>query len=404
MAVIEVAAGAGLPANKYSNRRGKYGQFHVIGYLQVDNKLNNNCASRLVFYGYVSYPATMGIVRKIAMLPVWLLQVFGQSKSFAANPLLGNAWLNRLGLHAIRLTVAHAMRRVRQAFIAPFVGSAHRAEFWRNGFVVVEDFLPAGQLDEICKEITQHASGLEIRECVQGDTLTHRILLDENSLKQLPAITHLVDNRKFRHLLNYVAASFKRPLYYIQRTRNGHNTGTPDPQKALHSDTFHPTMKAWFFLDDVTIDMGPFTYVPGSHRLTTGRLKWEYRQSIRAHELDNSYSRRGSLRADDKDLKAMGYPTRKTFAVRKNTLVVADTHGFHCRGQAEGKASRLEIWAYCRTNPFSPFPGLGLRWVSRLENHAARKYWAYKDKEAAKHNLPSSWHTVPGDAMFSDDN
>lgn len=357
----------------------------------------------LAFSVHVSYPASMKVVRNVAMSPVWLLQVFGQSKSFAANPLLGSVWLNRLGLHAIRLTTAHAMRRVRQAFIAPFVASAHRAEFWKNGFVVIEDFLPAGQLDDICKEITRHAAGLDVRECIQGDALTHRILLDEATIKQLPAITNLIENRKYRYLLNYVAASFKRPLYYIQRIRNNHNPGIADPQKTLHSDTFHPTMKAWFFLDDVTLDVGPFTYVPGSHRLTAGRLKWEYRQSIRAHELDNSYSQRGSLRVDAQDLKAMGLPTQKALAVRKNTLVVADTHGFHCRGQADGKATRLEIWAYCRTNPFSPFPGLGLRWTSRLENYVARRYWTYKDKEAAKRGLPSSWHTVPGNAMFSDD-
>jgi hypothetical protein len=346
----------------------------------------------------------MSVVRNVGMVPVWLLQIFGQSKSFAANPFLGNVWLNRLGLHVIRVGAGHAMRRVRQAFIAPLVEPAQRREFWQNGFVVVKDFLPAEQFDDICKEITEHASGLEVRECIQGDTLTHRILLDENTIEQLPAISHLVEGRKFRHLLNYVAASFKRPLYYIQRIRNSHNPGAPDPQKTLHSDTFHPTMKAWFFLDDVTLDMGPFTYAPGSHRLTFSRLKWEYRQSVRAHKLESSYSRRGSLRADDDDLEAMGYLPRKALAVSKNTLVVADTHGFHCRGQAQGKASRLEIWAYCRTNPFSPLPGLGLRWVSRMETKLARKHWVYKDNEAARRNLTSSWHIVPGESMFSNDN
>ena len=44
--------------------------------------------------------------------------------------------------------------------------------------------------------------------------------------------------------------------------------GPPDPQTALHADTFHPTVKAWLFLTDVAADAGPFTYVPGSHRLT----------------------------------------------------------------------------------------------------------------------------------------
>ena len=46
----------------------------------------------------------------------------------------------------------------------------------------------------------------------------------------------------------------------------------PDPQTDLHIDTFHPTVKAFYFLTDVADDEGPFVYVPGSHRLTDARF------------------------------------------------------------------------------------------------------------------------------------
>ena len=39
--------------------------------------------------------------------------------------------------------------------------------------------------------------------------------------------------------------------------------GLPDPQTDLHTDTFHPTVKAWLFLTDVAADAMPFVYVPG---------------------------------------------------------------------------------------------------------------------------------------------
>lgn len=344
----------------------------------------------------------VGIVRNIAMTPVWILQIFGQSKSFSANPVLGSIVLNRMGLHVARLVAAHALRRVRIAFISPFIPASQRQAFWRDGFVVVEDFLPGGQFTQLKAEIELNGSRLEARECTQGDTLTHRVLLDEGALTNLPVCRDLLDTPRYNQLLSFVAASFKRPLFYIQRIRNGHLEGDRDPQKNLHSDTFQPTMKAWLFLDDVPLENGPFTYVPGSHRLTRGRLKWEYAQSIRADELENIYSRRGSMRATDDDLEEMGYGPPKAFSVKKNTLVVADTHGFHCRGQAVGKASRMEIWAYSRINPYNPFPGIGSKWVSRLENRLAKAFWRQKDREAEKKGELSSWHLVPAEKMFDE--
>ena len=341
-------------------------------------------------------------MRKIAMTPVWILQIFGQTKSFVANPIIGSRTLNRLGLHAARLIAAHALRRVRITFITPFVPAAQRRAYWRDGFVAVEDFLPKEQFERLKTEINDHGRQLEVRECIQGDTLTHRVLLDDQTLIRLPVCRDVLEQRSFLRLQNFVAANFKRPLFYIQRIRNSHRKGNPDPQKNLHSDTFHPTMKAWLFLDDVPLENGPFTYVPGSHRLTWGRLKWEYNQSVNAGELGNIYSRRGSMRADGDDLKMMGLGAPTALAVRGNTLVVADTHGFHCRGPAVGQASRMEIWAYCRTNPYNPFPGTGSRWVSRLENRLAKMFWRRQDQDAAKKNRSSVWHLVPSEKMFDD--
>jgi hypothetical protein len=41
-------------------------------------------------------------------------------------------------------------------------------------------------------------------------------------------------------------------------------------------------------------------------------------------------------------------------------LVVADTCGFHARGDAVGRTVRVEIWAYSRRTPFLPWAGLDL--------------------------------------------
>jgi hypothetical protein len=339
----------------------------------------------------------MSFVKSLVLWPVWVLQVFGMSKSFRDNPVLGSPLLNRLGLHAARLVMAHAVTRLRLFTLAPLVDEGTRREFRRDGYLVIENFLPADDFQALEREV--RACRGEVRECIQGDTLTHRILLDDEALAAMPAVRRLVEDKRYERLLKYCAARLKRPLYYIQSIKNGYIEGGPDPQKVLHADTFHPTMKAWFFIDEVTADKGPFTYVRGSHRLTWARLKWEYRRSIQGAALGDGYSEKGSMRADAEDLAELGLPAPRGITAKPNTLVVADTHGFHRRGDALRRHRRLEIWAYSRTNPFNPLPGLGLKAFSRIEHRAARAWWRFEDERARRRNTLSSWHPVPAEKM-----
>ncbi len=131
-----------------------------------------------------------------------------------------------------------------------------------------------------------------------------------------------------------------------------------DPQMVLHQDTFHSTAKAWFFLEDVADDGCPFSYVPGSHKLTAKRLGWEYEQSLNARKHPMVYHARGSFRATLDDIERLDLPPPKRFAVSANTLVVADTYGFHARSPAKKAAFRVEIYASLRRNPFLPWVGL----------------------------------------------
>lgn len=339
----------------------------------------------------------MGKMRSALLMPVWIVQIFGTSKSFRDNPLIGSALLNRLGLHAARLVAGHAINRLRLWMLSPLADPAHRRQFREQGYLVIPNFLPKAEFAALERQV-RRARG-EVRECVQGDTLTHRILIDDEALAAMPALGSLFARPGFEALLKYCAARLKRPLYYVQSIKNGYVEGGPDPQKTLHSDTFHPTMKAWFFIDGVASDGGPFTYVPGSHRLSWARLRWEYQRSCRAKSLSDGYSEKGSMRASSEDLKALGLPEPIGLAVEANTLVVADTHGFHCRGPARPRTSRLEIWAYSRTNPFNPLPGFGFRFVSRIECRLAKHYWRWQDERAAKRNTISSWHLVASEKM-----
>jgi hypothetical protein len=170
----------------------------------------------------------------------------------------------------------------------------------------------------------------------------------------------LLETAAWKGLMAYVASTRSEPLYYIQTIFGGVVEGPPDPQLDLHSDTFQPSLKAWYFLTDVEEDGRPLTYVAGSHRLTDARVEWERKRSESVLREGDRLSQRGSFRVSANELAGLGLPEPTLFCVPANTLVVADTYGFHARGDADDPSVRVEIWAYCRRNPFLPWTGFDL--------------------------------------------
>ncbi|HEX3860417.1 MAG TPA: phytanoyl-CoA dioxygenase family protein [Stellaceae bacterium] len=314
-------------------------------------------------------------------MPFWLAQVFTQEKFFARNPVIGSRWLNELGLHTARVALACRLAERRRRHLARLIPAEDRAALDRDGFIIKRDFLPpeifAGLIGQI-KELRAPA-----REMVEGDTVTRHIALDPAVLDRAPAARHLLDMPQFRGLLHYAGASAAAPMIYLQTIFSGAIAGLSDPQTDLHTDTFHPTVKAWLFLTDVAADAMPFVYVPGSHRLTPERLAWERRMSIAAsrqpHETYRQPQHRLTRAISPDELHNLGLPPPRAIAVPANTLVVADTFGFHARGPSAQPTTRVEIWAFGRRNPFLPWTGLDPWSIAALGLRKPLFYWKSTD-------------------------
>lgn len=315
--------------------------------------------------------------------PFWLAALLTGAKSFADNPILGSERLNRAGLHVWRLKSAHRLAGWRRRRLARGVPSALKHEFDRDGFVVVPDVIPEGQFERLRSAIFE--AGLECRSHQQGDTITTRMPVGRELLRRVPALASLLESKRWKGLMAYVASTRAEPLYYVQAISGGAVDGPADPQLELHSDTFHPSLKAWLFLTDVPDDGRPLTYVAGSHRLSPERLAWEKRRSVEIASADR-LSQRGSLRVRPDELSGLGLPQPTHFAVPANSLVVADTCGFHARAGSDRRTLRIEIWAYSRRSPFLPWTGFDLlswrpiavrraEWLARLIDWLDQRGW-----------------------------
>jgi hypothetical protein len=312
------------------------------------------------------------------LFPWWIAQLATGAKAFSDNPVIGSPTLNRWGLHVARVRIAAALAASRRRRLERLVSKEDSTDLQQNGFVLRHSFLPAAEFEALRAE----ALGYEgpAREMLQGDTITRRMALDPQALRAMPHVHRLLGSPAWRGLTRYVGSFDSEPVTYIQSILSHVTESDPDPQTALHADTFHPTVKAWLFLTDVAEDEGPFVYVPGSHRMTPERLAWEKERSMRArHGLDR-LSSRGSLRIDEGELASLGLPCPKAFAVPANTLVVADTSGFHARGPALRPSTRVEIWAYGRRNPFLPWTGLDPLSVPGIAERRAPWAWAIRDR------------------------
>jgi len=325
-------------------------------------------------------------LQTVLLLPIWVLQLATTAKSFLDHPLIGSRRLNRMGLHRARVKVADGLCRWRRSRLARHVPIEWIDAFERHGFVVVENVVPPEDFPALRDALLN--THWDAREMVQGDAITRRIAIDPDMLEAVPEVKRLLDRKDINALFHYVASYRTTPLHYIQTIASKSGGVDPDPQEAVHADSFHASMKAWLFLRQVAVEDGPFTYVRGSHRFTPARLKWEHQRSLADPKTIDRLSARGSPRIDDAGLAQLNLEPAEALPVAENTLVVADTVGFHARGSASRSGERVEIWSYARRNPFFPWLGGDLLSLPGIAERRVGWLWALRDRLEAQIGQP----------------
>lgn len=307
------------------------------------------------------------------MTPWWreALDVVGARKDFTGR-VLGSPRLNRLGLHPARIVLSELCVSARRLPLRLRYG-ALPSTFHRDGVLVAEAFLPADVFAAVRNEARARAQEIAKRhprprriargfgaqrpfeggfDRFDGGTLNRFVAIDALT----PLAARAIRDPRLSALSAMSAGALPRPeRFWIYETIHGDEAAAPDLQKELHRDTFHSTIKLWLFLEDVRPEDGPFEYVVGSHRPTRSRLRWEHAQAC-ARTSPEHPRRGGAFRIDEAELASLGLGPPRPLPVPANTLVLADTRGFHRRGHAPEGASRLAIYANLRTPPFSPIP------------------------------------------------
>jgi len=266
---------------------------------------------------------------------------------FSNKKVVENHALNYAGVQILRTlfsSAAHTFKGMSQSWPKTNLTMMLR----KNGYILIPNFLSWEIFQQVKDEFFHGTKNGSYSPIKDGDTRVERYILSPYHWKMLPAVTKLLSDSlliqtlKGAELKNIEIGDVSFDTIFYDDPQK-----VPSSQNQLHSDTFHTTHKVWFFIEPVKLEDGPLCFVPGSHQLSLKRLMFEYKKSIHFEDLTDY-----SFRVEPRERTFLGC-IEKALTCPENTLVIANTRGFHRRGYAKAGHTRKEIHFCIRTNkPF----------------------------------------------------
>jgi Phytanoyl-CoA dioxygenase (PhyH) len=279
---------------------------------------------------------------KPGMSTTILNKIFSDEKIIASRP------LNLMGVQVLRTVGARLVHRTRAIDVLPGVEDKVRL-VEREGVVLWPNFLPPDQFNALrdeCLGLAGRHQGSYVRE--SGPNRDARVLASSLELGRVPALVRFLNDLRLKALLEGAERRRLGDLVRyakIEHLTQGKDTGKQDPQTELHSDIYFTSHKAWFYLTDVTLASGPLAFVKGTHLLTPSRLYRVYEHSVAMKPGDEP-----SRRVKPDEIASL--PEETVVVCPANTLVVANTCGYHRRRQGVAGQERCSIHLEVRANPF----------------------------------------------------
>ena len=266
----------------------------------------------------------------------------GLSEIFSASKGVQSQALNRAGVQPFRAVSARLIYRIAA------VGRAGKLDdLLRRGFLILEDFLPPEEFTQLRDEAAEFAElGPPTWVHEAGASRYNRWNLPRDDADRFPHLTEWTHQTRLIEFASVAEQQALRPHEGMRVLEHLHigDPSSHDDQTDLHIDAPFNTHKLWLYLDDVTPDHAPFVYVPTSHKLDWVRLRGDY--------LESTGNNCGSRRIGDEELRRRGLETVVVTCPR-NTLVLANTCGYHCRSVGATGATRRSLHMMFRSNPFS---------------------------------------------------
>ena len=266
--------------------------------------------------------------------------------------------LNIIGLQILRYLFSKIIYLISGFF---FHNKKILQNYDRDGYLLINNFLDQNEYIKLKEEfeIIINTEGKNIYDMARDNHknanssvnhIAYDFKNDPDINVKFPNISKFYNNVKLSEL--FKNAERKKNINLFMRIERivTKDKFKNDANTYWHVDTFHDTHKGWLYLTDVKKENGPFNYLVGSNKFSFSRMMWEYYNSIQTF-LDTTLS-----------LGFLDYKLSNKFEAKKievickeNSFLIANTHGYHRRGNAETNQIRDGFAFYVRENPFKKF-------------------------------------------------
>ena len=272
---------------------------------------------------------------------------------------VGGVIENQLGWQLARILLS-PRSRYDSRYVVPEL-NLHFESLRRDGIAVIPDFLSQPKFQAIQEEATTIESEMNFEGLRQNNMIGYM----EQACKTVPASQsdspawrYLGVDQRVNRLASFVigkpiSTSTRIDFDFYRSTPNA-TAEANDIDNILHSDLHLDTVKVFYTLSDITLKNGPFVFAKGSHRQSWARLRHEYQKSIdNAHLRKQKWNRippsrltsRGPMKRvkmSDDDRARLGI-VETPFIAPAGSLIVANTFGFHRRGEFAPNQTRRWI-------------------------------------------------------------
>jgi len=264
-------------------------------------------------------------------LPRFITGLFDPPRRFS-----GGLALNLFGYHFLRilfLNIVVGLRR-RRGFDDPDRKRVLETVL-RDGAVVIPDFFP----EDVFRMIKEECATKDLAVFNErAPRILRSAFVAEGMASAAPVLEqHLAQNRFNADIVSAVLRQdvSSMPTVQVERSwTDAEDIGKPttDKQDNLHFDVCYPTMKCFLYLNDVDASNAAFSYVFGSQRMTWARAWMEHVMGLKFWSWSKTDQARITPEVPAEFIEANGMKV-VPLAGKANTLIIANTMGFHRRGR-----------------------------------------------------------------------
>jgi hypothetical protein len=259
----------------------------------------------------------------------------------STRKIIPSFFLNVLGLQIFRVLLSTTISKLNRGN----KGICLDTTFEKDGYLRIDNFVNSDDMNLITAEVMELVNSVPpMVKRADGSNVYEN--WDRGQYSKYLSIENFFMSNKFREALVKIIGikNIKEDhlVLLVERLTQGAD-GFEDPETQVHEDTFHATHKGWLYINQVNPEHGPFIYYRGTHKITIRKLINIYLNSVKKTP---DASRRISY-------NELRHFEEKIFCVPKNTLLFADTFGFHGRIKGKENAMRLALSFSYRPNPFT---------------------------------------------------